>query len=282
MSTETATHLEDYRFSFGRNWQNFLQGLDIRRIEEAKESLLKNLKRTDLNGVSFLDIGSGSGLFSLAARMLGAKVTSFDFDIDSVNCAKTLKKKFFPQDSDWKIFQGSVLDIPFLESLGTFDIVYSWGVLHHTGSMWDALENASARVNPNGSLFISIYNDMGRMTSVWIQIKKLYNFLPSSLRWIVLLFTFPRLWFPTMILDFVKHFNPFHTWNTYKSNRGMSPWYDLVDWVGGYPFEVASPEQIFEFFHSKGYDLKKLRTCSGGIGCNEFVFKKTPSLEIAP
>jgi 2-polyprenyl-6-hydroxyphenyl methylase/3-demethylubiquinone-9 3-methyltransferase len=54
----------------------------------------------------------------------------------------------------------------------------------------------------------------------------------------------------------------------------MSPWRDVVDWVGGYPFEVARPEEIFEFFKSKGLVLGKFKTCGGGHGCNEFVFEK--------
>lgn len=67
---------------------------------------------------------------------------------------------------------------------------------------------------------------------------------------------------------------PFKAWDDKKKNRGMSVWHDLVDWVGGYPFEVAKPEEIFDFYRTKGFTLVRLKTCGGGLGCNEYVFIK--------
>ena len=123
------------RFEFGANWSHFLALLDESRIADAEKSLCEMLGVTDLRDRRFLDIGCGSGLFSLAARRLGAQVHSFDFDPQSVACAQELKRRFFPEDSQWRVGQGSVLDLGYLDGLGHFDIVYSWGVLHHTGSM---------------------------------------------------------------------------------------------------------------------------------------------------
>ena len=54
----------------------------------------------------------------------------------------------------------------------------------------------------------------------------------------------------------------------------MSFWQDLIDWVGGYPFEVSTPEQIFDFYRARGFTLPRLHTCGGSLGCNEFVFRK--------
>ncbi|HYY59119.1 MAG TPA: class I SAM-dependent methyltransferase, partial [Pyrinomonadaceae bacterium] len=132
----------ELRFEFGRNWRRFLSTLDEERILEAERSLRLMLEAETLDGKSFLDIGSGSGLFSLAARRLGARVHSFDYDAESVACAQELKQRFFAGDADWTIERGSVLDSDYVKRLGQFDIVYSWGVLHHTGAMWRALENA--------------------------------------------------------------------------------------------------------------------------------------------
>jgi len=146
----------DARFQFGKNWQRFLSILDEERISEAERSLKEMLEIDNLHGKTFVDIGSGSGLFSLAARRLGAKVHSFDYDPVSVACTKELKRRYFNDDSKWSIEQGDVLDKAYIESLGQFDIVYAWGVLHHTGAMWQALENIIPLVGKGGRLFISI------------------------------------------------------------------------------------------------------------------------------
>src|SRR5688572_10502146 len=123
------------RFEFGKNWSAFLTLLDDDRIAAAVGSLRAMLEVKDLKGKTFLDIGSGSGLFSLAARRLGAKVHSFDFDSSSFACTCELRTRYFPNDQDWRVEQGSALDAAYVASLGKFDIVYSWGVLHHTGEM---------------------------------------------------------------------------------------------------------------------------------------------------
>src|SRR5206468_969431 len=143
------------RFTFGDNWAAFLRILDDERIRAAEDSLKAKLEAGRLDGKRFLDAGSGSGLFSLAARRLGAQVVSFDFDPESVACTAELKRRYFPDDPDWRVEQGSVLDRDFLSGLGTFDIVYSWGVLHHTGAMWDALDKVEGLVGTKGQLFIA-------------------------------------------------------------------------------------------------------------------------------
>ena len=147
---DEGKHDTETRFEFGDNWANFLSVLNEDRIEDAVKSLKTFLQVEDLQGKRFLDIGSGSGLFSLAARCLGASVTSFDYDPQSVACTEELKRRYFPDDGDWSIEQGSALDNAYLNSLGIFDVVYSWGVLHHTGAMWLGIEYAINRVAADG------------------------------------------------------------------------------------------------------------------------------------
>jgi len=138
------------RFAFGDNWARFLSILNDERIRMAEESLKRMLEVETLAGKSFLDIGSGSGLFSLAARRLGARVHSFDYDPQSVACTAELKRRYFPDDAQWVVEEGSALDMDYLNRLGQFDVVYSWGVLHHTGAMWQALKNVAPLVAGGG------------------------------------------------------------------------------------------------------------------------------------
>ncbi len=265
------------RFEFGRNWASFLELLDDDRISKAEGSLRAMLGVEHLRGKTFLDIGSGSGLFSLAARRLGARVFSFDFDTESVACTSQLRQRYFPADPDWTIEQASVLDGNYVRSLGQFDVVYSWGVLHHTGDMWIALDNAGKCVADDGLLFIAIYNDTGSQSTRWRWIKKTYCGLPRILRpGFALLASLPDE--SKRFASFVVRGQPlgyFRYWRGYRSDRGMDRWHDIIDWVGGYPYEVAGPSALFDFFAARGFSVSAMKCDNVGLGCNEMVFRKS-------
>jgi 2-polyprenyl-6-hydroxyphenyl methylase/3-demethylubiquinone-9 3-methyltransferase len=213
-------------------------------------------------------------LFSLAARRLGAEVTSFDFDADSVACAQELKRRYCQNDPLWRIARGSVLDAEYMTSLGRHDIVYSWGVLHHTGDMWRALEEAGRAVAPRGTLFVAIYNDQGLASVCWRWVKRTYNALPSMLKVPYLLAFGAALELGAILMALVR-LQPWRVvdrWTRYHNVRGMSRWHDVVDWIGGYPFEVARPDRVIEFCRARGFELSRLKACGRRMGCNEFVF----------
>ena len=211
----------------------------------------------------------------------GAVVHSFDYDPKSVGCTQELKRRYFAGDSQWLIEEGSVLDRDYLGRLGQFDVVYSWDVLKYTGAMWQALENVAPLVAVGGQLFIAIATDQGGWSRRWRILKRMYNVQfarkpyalavmgPGELTFLAIFILKGRPWgYFLNILNYCE-----------RSPHGMSYWHDLIDWIGGYPFEIAKPEETFSMHRGKGFYLLQLRTCAGGIGGNEFVFTLPASSE---
>jgi 2-polyprenyl-6-hydroxyphenyl methylase/3-demethylubiquinone-9 3-methyltransferase len=254
------------RFAFGKNWKNFLSVVNEDRIAEATARLSEVLG--DLRGKSFLDVGSGSGIHSLAAVRLGAsRVHSFDYDPQSVACTREMMKRFAPS-ANWTVEQGSILDEDYVRSLGQFDIVYSWGVLHHTGNMWKALEFVA--IPSVEKLMVAIYHDQGWKSRFWQSYKRAYNRRSKPVQWLMEVLVLGWAWGK----PFVRR--PRQTmarWKNYIRYRGMSPWYDIVDWAGGYPFEVAAPEKLVSFFVQRGFTLEHSEIRGGG-NCNDLVFRR--------
>lgn len=278
------------KFAFGKNWSQFLEKLDPQRLATAEESLKRLLARSvdsdsdsfSLDGKRFLDAGSGSGLFSLSAFRMGANVTSFDADPDSVGCSLALRDRRGDAAS-WNVISGSLLDQTFMESLGKHDVVYCWGVAHHTGDMWTAINHLIDRVDHGGTLVLAIYNDQSYVSQIWRIIKRTYMRLPTVLRPVFACFVgivlIGRRFVMTLLASVFRVFTlknpliPFLNWANETQGRGMHVWHDLVDWVGGWPFEVAKPEDIFRELRDRDFELRELITCAGH-GCNEFVFRR--------
>ncbi|GHE27472.1 SAM-dependent methyltransferase [Streptosporangium violaceochromogenes] len=260
------------RFAFGRNWNAFADLVDEGRVHTATGSLRTALGVEDLAGRTFLDVGCGSGLFSLAAHRLGARVRSFDADAEAVESAARLRRTFAP-GAAWTIEQGSILDGGYLAGLGAFDVVYAWGVLHHTGAMWRAFDASAGLVAPGGVLFTALYNDQGGESRVWTAVKRRYNRSGPLVRGALIAASaayihrsWPLVGLGRLLTGGSRPASP--------RARGMSRWHDMLDWVGGYPFEVSKPEQVIARARARGLDLLYLKTCGGGLGCNEYVLRR--------
>jgi 2-polyprenyl-6-hydroxyphenyl methylase/3-demethylubiquinone-9 3-methyltransferase len=261
-------------FGFGNNWLKFAANLSDEQIVEAQKSLQKLLGRADLSGLTFLDIGCGSGLSSLVARRLGTRVRSFDFDPDSVACTKGLREKYFPGDEDWTVERGSILDAVYTQRLGTFDIVYSWGVLHHTGAMWTALQRAASMVAPGGVLAVALYRKTP-LCGVWRIEKRFYAGAPGMVQ--AVMRGAYKAAYLTGILATGR--NPSAYVRGYKSARGMNWHRDVHDWLGGYPYESASPAEVKAHLAQLGFGIVRSFERPAGIGlfgtgCDEFVCQR--------
>jgi SAM-dependent methyltransferase len=255
------------RFSFGRNWKHYAATIDEHRIRCAVESMARSLG--DIRGRTFLDIGCGSGIHVVSALRLGAsRVHAFDYDTDSVECARDVVARYAPEAADrTTIERGDALNEAYMRSLGTFDLVYSWGVLHHTGNMWRALHVATLPLEDDGCLLVALYNDQGIWSSGWRAMKWLYV-KAAILRPLIIVGVFGPRELAKLVVRTPRRY--VREWRAYSRLRGMSRWHDIVDWAGGYPFEVASPAAIAEFFALRGLHTIVTVDCGRGNGCNEF------------
>lgn len=249
-------------FDFGENWQRFSEkSLDNRKLEMALSSLEQLIGMDKIKGRTFLDIGCGSGIFAIAASLAGAqRVVGIDVSQESIAASMNNKKRFANQNAI-EFFHKSVFDDD-ISQLGKFDIVYSWGVLHHTGNMWKAIDIASKLVASQSLFVIAIYNKHWS-SGMWKVIKWFYNAIPKFVQW-------PMIWIFYIVIVIAKLIvtrkNPF------RKRRGMSFYYDVIDWIGGYPYEYATKKEIIDHIENTGFECIKFVKPTVPTGCNEFVF----------
>jgi SAM-dependent methyltransferase len=268
---------KDIRYGFGANWRDFATtSLNDQRVRNAVDSVRTFLRTDRLDGRDVLDIGCGSGLFSLAACMLGARhVRAFDYDPDSVSTSEALRSRFGVPAEQWTIQHGSVLDEAFVASLPAADVVYSWGVLHHTGDMWRAIDLAATRVKPGGLFAIAIYNKVLRFpdrSDMWWRIKRAYASGGAPVR-IGLEAAYVTHFVLTRLLTLRNPLRPMFD-REGEGRRGMDFMHDVRDWLGGFPYEYATGGEVFHHVRETlGMELVGLTTVEGNA-CNEFVFRR--------
>src|SRR5215217_4189577 len=263
---------EELRFGFGQNWAEFIEkNFNESIVESSKQHLREFVRKDSLQGLSFLDIGCGSGLHSLAAHKLQADaIVSFDYDQQSVATTRKLRE-FAGSPDNWSVHQGSVLERHHMEQFPNFDVVYSWGVLHHTGDMCTAVRNAAIPMKPDGLFYIALYssdNYVDPPPEYWLKVKRAYNLAgPLKRRWMEWQYALRFLIIPELL----SGRNPLAVIRKY-GKRGMAYWTDVKDWLGGYPMDFASLRQTQLFCKDElGLDLVNLLT---GQGCTEYLFCK--------
>lgn len=258
---------EAKRFDFGLNWTDYSEhALGPEQFGAARESLKKLFQSDSFNSGRFLDVGCGSGLFAIAAKSLNAgEIVGIDISPNSISaCRRNVERLAVPEAHSLRFMQMDVLDAALVETLGEYDYVYAWGSLHHTGQMWRAIEIASGRLRPGGKLVLAIYHR--HWTSpVWVWIKRLYNQSPRWLQKIMIALFYPVIYLSKWIIT---------GQNPHQMRRGMNFYYDVVDWIGGYPYEYAAPDEIIDFMKKRGFDLLALHKAHLPTGNNEYVFTR--------
>jgi ubiquinone/menaquinone biosynthesis C-methylase UbiE len=252
-------------FDFGSNWQEFSrQRIDVDRTMIACESLRSLSGKKTLAGMSFLDVGCGSGLFSIAAHQLGAtRVVGIDLNPRCIEISKENRDRLAPR-SMIEFCIASALETATLEHFGVFDLVYAWGSLHHTGSMWTAIRNVARCVAPGGMLIVAIYNKHITSPS-WKFIKWFYNQVPRLVQRLMIVFFAGIIWIAKFL---VTRRNPL------KKERGMDFWFDVIDWVGGYPYQYATYREVESFVTNQGFEMRRYISATVPTGCNQFVFDR--------
>jgi 2-polyprenyl-3-methyl-5-hydroxy-6-metoxy-1,4-benzoquinol methylase len=277
---EDLTHLESH-FAFGKNWAAYAEKISDAEIDEAVSGLARLLGDINLTGKRFLDIGCGSGLHSLAALRLGAReVVALDIDRDSVNTARAVLARHAP-DANSTVKQCSVFDLD-KQGYGEFDIVYSWGVLHHTGDMYRALASAASSVKPGGHFVFALYRKTW-LCPLWRLEKRWYTKASERAQRVmqaiyVALFRMGLRFTGRQFVDYVRN---------YHGNRGMDFYHDVHDWLGGYPYESITPSETERFMCSLGFAPILVSSPRGrlfgrstgvfGSGCDEFAYRHTGS-----
>jgi SAM-dependent methyltransferase len=266
---------QESHFEFGKNWASYAKLITDAEINVATLEL-QRLMGGRLDGKRFLDIGCGSGLHSLAALRLGAaEVVSIDIDPDSVETTQRVLRCHAPEES-WRVMKLSVFDMDRKE-LGEFDVVYSWGVLHHTGDLRRALALAASMVRSGGRFALALYR---RTPFCW--------FWKLEKRWYA--HGSPRsqkaartAYLILFRLAFWLRFRSYKRYVAeYRGRRGMDFLHDIHDWMGGWPYESISPRQVDRLMLAHG--LKVARSFARpwfvveifGAGCNEYLYSKAP------
>jgi len=261
------------QFAFGENWASYASLVDEDRLKEAERGLVRLLGPDALRGRGLLDIGCGSGLHAAAAARLGAaRVVAVDVDARSVETAQALLRRHAPQLAA-EVRQASVFDLDPAQ-IGRFEVVYSWGVLHHTGAMHEAMRCAARLVAPGGLFAFALYRRT-RLCGLWRYEKRWYAAASPRAQALA-----RKIYVTALRGRFLAAGRDFSAYvANYKQSRGMEFSHDVHDWMGGYPYESIAADEVGRMMTELGFAhvqsfTQPLSLGLFGSGCDEYVYRR--------
>jgi ubiquinone/menaquinone biosynthesis C-methylase UbiE len=145
---------------YGKLWDKYETDEYIKEAYRIIESRFKNneFDLSVLKGKTILDMGCGSGRYTIALTKTGAeKVYGIDLGKESIRKAALIAEKSGIRNIEFDV--GSVLDLPYEDNL--FDFIYSNGVLHHTENLEQGINELYRTLKPGGESFLYLYADGG-------------------------------------------------------------------------------------------------------------------------
>lgn len=259
------------QFDFGQNWKEYSENvLDNTRLNQARIAFDELTHDISFEGKTFVDIGFGQGMSLIIATEKAEKTVGCDINPKCDQVLKANQKVFSKSTKEIPTVVGSILEPKVVEAIlaknndEKYDIVHSWGVLHHTGDMMAAVKHATSLVKPNGYFILAIYNRHWSSLP-WLFIKWAYCKSPKFIQKLFIGIFYPIIWLAKFL---VTGKNP------NIKERGMDFYYDVVDWVGGYPYEYASIDEMNIIMKNFGFKCLKSVSPPTPTGCNEFVYQK--------
>jgi 2-polyprenyl-6-hydroxyphenyl methylase/3-demethylubiquinone-9 3-methyltransferase len=266
--TQQETH-----FAFGKNWASYAAGVGDSQLEQARRGLAR-LLGDDLRNKRFVDVGCGSGVHALAALSLGAtEVVAIDIDPDSVATTRALLETH-AGGLAWSAHHASVFELDYA-TLGDFDVAYSWGVLHHTGDMNRAVRCAAKLVRPGGDFALALYRRTF-FCDLWKAEKKWYAAADMQAQKRA-----ERIYIEAFRAGLAVTGRSLGKYVAdYQNERGMDFYHDVRDWLGGWPYESVTAQDVDRLMEPLGFARTRMFGKAGvgvglfGVGCNEYVYKR--------
>ncbi len=217
------------------------------------QGALKHIQELFPEGVKckrVLDGGSGSGMISVAFAVMGADVTGVDV---TPKCVENGCKNADLFGVQCRFLKRNLLSLDLCGE--TFDIIYNWGVLHHTQDARKSFTNLAKHLKPGGEMIVAVYLKTV-LSGFWNFLRIFYQESPQ---------VFKTLFLNTgsIFLNGVDYFNNLFFNKERYMMRGTNNKEILNDWFGVPYRTFHTYEEVFEWFRENGLEYQLVNSATG-------------------